>query len=172
MAALALVSLTATVNATFPCASATDPSVLISPTNLAFDSKGNLYILEGGYVRMVSTAAPHTITTVVGNGKPYTDSGTRGFNCAVVGDGGLATSAELNAIDIAFDAADRQPEVLHPRCENMDKDASGFLDIEALHLRLVLHERWSPPRFWRHSRGHCAEGNSTRRLEKARFEAF
>jgi hypothetical protein len=86
--------------------SATDPSVLISPTNLAFDSKGNLYILEGGYVRMVSTAAPHTITTVVGNGKPYTDSGTRGFNCAVVGDGGLATSAELNAIDIAFDAAD------------------------------------------------------------------
>jgi hypothetical protein len=85
--------------------SATDPSVLISPTSLAFDSQGNLYILEGGYVRMVS-AATGKISTVAGNGKPYSDSGNRGFNCAGVGDGGPATSAQLNVIDIAFDAAD------------------------------------------------------------------
>ena len=44
----------------------------------------------------------------------------------------------------ALDAADRQPEVLHPRREHVAKHAPGFLDIELLGLRFVLHERWFP----------------------------
>jgi hypothetical protein len=61
-------------------------ALLVSPTGIAFDSAGNLYIAESGQhrIRRVSTAG--IITTVAGNA-------TQGF----AGDNGPATSANLNA---------------------------------------------------------------------------
>jgi sugar lactone lactonase YvrE len=66
------------------------------PAGIAFDSSGNLYIVElsGERVRKVTPAG--IITTVAGNG-------TKGF----AGDGGAATSAELNLpLSVAVDAED------------------------------------------------------------------
>ena len=57
---------------------------LPSPTGLAMDSSGNLYILETSIGRVRKVTASGTITTYAGNG-------TSGFS----GDGGAATSAEL-----------------------------------------------------------------------------
>jgi sugar lactone lactonase YvrE len=69
---------------------------LRSPAGLAFDSVGNFYIAEsGGSVIRKVTVATGVITTVAGNG-------TAGYS----GDGGLATSAELNGpFGIAADAS-------------------------------------------------------------------
>ena len=65
---------------------------LTSPTGLAFDQAGNLFIGDGASVRMV---APNgIITTVAGNG-------TAGFT----GDGGPAASAETGAWGLAFNSA-------------------------------------------------------------------
>src|SRR3981081_1817039 len=44
----------------------------------------------------------------------------------------------------AFDAADRQPEILHPRGEHVTKHAPGFLDIKILGLWFILHETAVP----------------------------
>jgi len=40
-----------------------------------------------------------------------------------------------------FDAADRQPEILHPRREYIAQHAPGFLDVEFGSLCSLLHER-------------------------------
>jgi NHL repeat len=60
---------------------------LSSPTGVAFDSSGNVYIADSGghRIRMVS-ASTGIISTIAG-------TGTWGFS----GDGGAATSAELGA---------------------------------------------------------------------------
>jgi uncharacterized repeat protein (TIGR01451 family) len=68
---------------------------LNSPRSVALDAAGNLYFSDfwNYRVRMVSTSG--TITTVAGNG-------TQGSS----GDGGLATSAEVNGVQgVAVDAA-------------------------------------------------------------------
>ncbi|MBB1287184.1 T9SS type A sorting domain-containing protein [Flavisolibacter sp. BT320] len=69
---------------------------LSSPTGIALDAAGNLYIVEqfNGRIRKVS-AADGTITTIAGNG-----TNTYG------GDGGAATSASLYyPMDVAVDAS-------------------------------------------------------------------
>jgi uncharacterized protein (TIGR03437 family) len=58
---------------------------LTTPTGIALDGAGNLYIADYSAFRVRKIAPNGTITTVAGNG-------TRGYS----GDGGLATSAELN----------------------------------------------------------------------------
>lgn len=62
------------------------------PTGIAFDSFGNLYIVDSfnHVIRKVNTAG--IIATIVGNG-------TSGYS----GDGGQATAAATNANNIAFD---------------------------------------------------------------------
>lgn len=70
---------------------------LDSPTSLAFDSKGNLYIAEYNAVREVDSAT-NIITTVAGNGT----SGSGG----TIGDGVPATSAKVNPRAITFDGSD------------------------------------------------------------------
>jgi uncharacterized protein (TIGR03437 family) len=55
-----------------------------SPTGLAMDTSGNLYILETGNARVRKVSANGTITA-------YAGTGTSGFT----GDGGAATSAQL-----------------------------------------------------------------------------
>ena len=52
--------------------------------NIAFDSKGNMYIADIYNNRVRKVNASGTITTIVGDG-----------NCGFLGDGGLGTSAEL-----------------------------------------------------------------------------
>ena len=54
------------------------------PSGLALDSKGNLYISDGGNARVRKVSPDGIITTVAGNG-------TRGYS----GDGGPATAAQL-----------------------------------------------------------------------------
>ncbi len=66
-------------------------SAQLSPTGVAVDSAGNLYIADRNRIRKVSGGV---ITTVAGNG-------TSGFS----GDNGPATSAQLSAADIAVDSA-------------------------------------------------------------------
>ena len=69
---------------------------LNAPRGLAFDSAGNLYIADSGNhrIRMISAATKY-ITTVAGNG-----------NLGYGGDGGPATSAELNyPLGVAVDAS-------------------------------------------------------------------
>jgi hypothetical protein len=43
---------------------------------------------------------------------------------------------------LGFDAADRKPEVLHPRRKHFAKRAPRFLDIEWPCFRFVLQRRW------------------------------
>jgi trimeric autotransporter adhesin len=71
-------------------------AAIYSPTDLTFDSAGNLYISDNANNRIRKvTIATGVITTVVGNG-------TAGFT----GDGAAATSAELDApAGLAFDSA-------------------------------------------------------------------
>ena len=66
---------------------------LYTPMGVAVDASGNLYIADrSNYrIRMVSTSG--IITTVAGNGK-----------CCYSGDGGPATSAELEPSGVALDA--------------------------------------------------------------------
>jgi hypothetical protein len=78
-----------------------DRAELTSPTGVAVDSLGNLYIADAGnnVVRRVSTHG--TITTVAGNvAADQAKGGLGGFS----GDGGPATSAQLNTPqDVALD---------------------------------------------------------------------
>jgi len=59
---------------------------LFSPSGLAFDALGNLYIADSGNHRIRKVTPQGVITTVAGNGTP-------GFS----GDGSPATSAQLNS---------------------------------------------------------------------------
>ncbi len=69
-------------------------AALANPTSVAFDSAGNLFIASFHFVSKVD-AGTGIITTVAGNG-------TFGFS----GDGGPATSAQLNApFGVALDSA-------------------------------------------------------------------
>src|SRR5215471_8384212 len=68
-------------------------SASLTPLGLTFDSAGNMYIADGNAIRKVSTAG--TITTVAGGG-----------SCCALGDGALATNANLAAPSgIAVDAS-------------------------------------------------------------------
>ena len=68
---------------------------LKSPTGVAIDAAGNVYIADSGNQRIRKLTAGGTITTVAGNG-----------NCCFSGDGGPATSANLNNPQaVAIDAA-------------------------------------------------------------------
>jgi sugar lactone lactonase YvrE len=71
-------------------------AAMYSPTDLAFDSAGNLYISDNANNRIRKvTLTTGVITTVVGNG-----------TAGSTGDGGSATSAELDApAGLAFDSA-------------------------------------------------------------------
>ncbi len=62
------------------------------PSGLAFDTNGNLFVADAGneVVRRIDNSAEHIITTYAGDGK----AGTPG---TANGDGGPATSAQLNA---------------------------------------------------------------------------
>jgi sugar lactone lactonase YvrE len=86
-----------------PATSAT----LSGPRGIAFDSVGNLYIAdtENSVVRKV-TRSTGVITTVAGNSS---DEGLYGFGYAIFGysgDGGPATSADLNSpFAVSFDGA-------------------------------------------------------------------
>jgi len=67
-----------------------------APSGLALDSKGNLYISDGGNLRVRKVSPDGIITTVAGNGN-------RGSS----GDGGPATAAQLsNPRGLAVDGAD------------------------------------------------------------------
>jgi len=76
--------------------SAATSAQLNRPTGIAVDSSGNLYIADWSNYRIRKvTASTGKITTVAGNG-------TDGFS----GDGGAATSAELNApLQVALDGS-------------------------------------------------------------------
>lgn len=65
---------------------------LSNPTGLVFDRAGNLFIGDGGSVRMIPTGG--LITTVVGDGAV-------GFS----GDGGAAAIGAIGAWGLAFDSA-------------------------------------------------------------------
>lgn len=70
---------------------------LANPTAVTWDAFGNFYIADtaNNRIRKVSAGADSTITTVAGNG-----------NAGYTGDGGLATSATLNAPNgVALDAS-------------------------------------------------------------------
>jgi uncharacterized protein (TIGR03437 family) len=68
-------------------------ALLVSPSGIAFDSSGNLYIAEAGQHRIRRVSPAGIITTVAGNA-------VQGFG----GDGGPATSANLNGpVSVAID---------------------------------------------------------------------
>jgi uncharacterized protein (TIGR03437 family) len=64
------------------------------PTGVAVDTKGNLYIADSLNFVIRRVDVDGTINTIAGNGKP-------GF----AGDNGLATSAQMNPVAVAVDAA-------------------------------------------------------------------
>jgi len=64
---------------------------LFSPTSVAVDAAGNVYIVDATRIRMVNTAG--IITTVAGNG-----------NASYSGDGGLATNAAMEPESMAVDS--------------------------------------------------------------------
>ncbi len=75
------------------------------PSGLAFDSNGNLFVGDASneVVREIDNSTEHIITTYAGNGK-------LGVPGTANGDGGPATSAQLNAyvgelLDVATDAS-------------------------------------------------------------------
>ena len=72
------------------------------PVNVAVDGAGNLFIADRGPGRIRKVSSDGIITTVAGNGVPcgtYT-------GCLALGDGGPATSAQLNGpADVAVDPA-------------------------------------------------------------------
>jgi sugar lactone lactonase YvrE len=68
---------------------------LVSPNGLAFDSAGNIYIADSGDNLIREVPLTGIVNTVAGNGQ-------QGFS----GDGGAATSAELDSpTDVAVDAS-------------------------------------------------------------------
>jgi sugar lactone lactonase YvrE len=78
-------------------------AALAGPYGVAVDSAGNLFIADEGNERIRRVdAATGIITTVAGNGYHNPDTGAGGC----LGDGGPATSAELNTpADVAVDSA-------------------------------------------------------------------
>jgi uncharacterized protein (TIGR03437 family) len=62
------------------------------PTRVSLDDRGNLFIVDGGRIRKVSSDG--IIATVAGNG-----------TCCYSGDGGPATSAQMIPVDVAAGAA-------------------------------------------------------------------
>jgi sugar lactone lactonase YvrE len=66
---------------------------LSSPSGVAVDGRGDVYIADGGNFRVREVTPNGTISTVAGNGKS-------GFS----GDGGRATAAGVNPIAVAVDA--------------------------------------------------------------------
>jgi trimeric autotransporter adhesin len=69
---------------------------LKQPTGITFDGAGNLYIADYGNKRIRKVTTAGVIITIAGNG-------TSGY----AGDGGLATSAELNnPTDVSIDVSD------------------------------------------------------------------
>ncbi|HUA00915.1 MAG TPA: hypothetical protein VMB02_11345, partial [Candidatus Aquilonibacter sp.] len=74
------------------------------PSSLAFDENGNLFVADAGneVVRKIDNSTQHIITTYAGNGNPGTPGTTNG-------DGGPATSAQLNSyyneMGVATDAS-------------------------------------------------------------------
>ena len=71
-------------------------AVLCGPVGLTFDSSENLYVATTGQIRKIDKITG-VITTIAGNGL---------WDGKVAGDGGLATSAVLDALDIAFDPSE------------------------------------------------------------------
>ena len=65
---------------------------LSSPTALAIDASGNLYIADEGNSRVRVISSDGTINTVAGNG-----------SAGSLGDGGPATQAQVNALAVAVD---------------------------------------------------------------------
>jgi sugar lactone lactonase YvrE len=70
-------------------------ATLISPTSLAVDSGGNVYVVEAGSARVRRISSEGKIASYAGVGKGGT-----------VGDGGLARSASLNVVGIGVDYQD------------------------------------------------------------------
>src|SRR5271156_6754568 len=66
---------------------------LNTPTSIAFDASGNLYIADEGNFRVRLISPDGTIGTVAGNGVPGT-----------LGDGGPAIQAQLDPLAIAVDS--------------------------------------------------------------------
>lgn len=82
-------------------------SRLSFPRGIAIDSQGNLFVADSGHqsIRMV-LASSRIITTVAGDGRYY-----QGYNMALVGDGGPATSAQLNGpVDVSEQALIKPPQ--------------------------------------------------------------
>lgn len=65
---------------------------LSSPTSLAIDAAGNLYVADEGNSRVRVISSDGTINTIAGNGSAGT-----------LGDGGPATEAQVNALAVAVD---------------------------------------------------------------------
>ena len=75
---------------------------LYNPSGVAVDANGNLFIADSGNNRIRKVSASGIITTVAGNPPRCNLSSCGGFS----GDGGQATSAELNfPQDVAIDAS-------------------------------------------------------------------
>ncbi|HTW23207.1 MAG TPA: hypothetical protein VMD78_06385, partial [Candidatus Baltobacteraceae bacterium] len=79
-------------------------AMLNEPSSLAFDANGNLFVADAGneVIRRIDNTTSHIITTYAGNGTP-------GAPGTANGDGGPATSAELNAyyaqLGVALDSS-------------------------------------------------------------------
>jgi sugar lactone lactonase YvrE len=77
-------------------------ALLDSPSGVAVDGAGNLYIADSGNKRVRMVDMNGIITTVAGNGGGLA-AGVNVFGS--IGDGGPATAAPLAADDVALDAA-------------------------------------------------------------------
>ncbi len=66
---------------------------LNSPTDIALDAKGNMYIADEGNAVIRRISANGTINTIAGNGNPI-----------AAGDNGPATSAQFDPVAVAVDA--------------------------------------------------------------------
>src|SRR3989475_262546 len=79
---------------------------LYAPTGVAVDGAGNLFIADSGNQRIRKVSPAGTITTVAGIGKPEFHSGLLLAIPGFSGDGGPATSAQLNGpVRVAVDGA-------------------------------------------------------------------
>src|SRR2546427_399671 len=79
---------------------------LYDPADVAVDGAGNLFIADSGNQRIRKVSPAGTITTVAGIGKPEFHSGLLLAIPGFSGDGGPATSAQLNGpVRVAVDGA-------------------------------------------------------------------